>query len=80
MIINREDCCSSRIISSDLRVGNYGLPVNNTPCGANPTSSGVYSCDGKIGRYLGIYKTIVDAFNISQIRAYPYNANSYSNY
>jgi hypothetical protein len=58
MIINREDnqFARNRIIGSDLYVGNSSEPYLNTPCGANPTSSGVYSCGGKIGRFLGIYK------------------------
>ncbi|MFN9903174.1 MAG: hypothetical protein ACK55Z_31260 [bacterium] len=56
MIINREDCCDGRIVGTDLYVGDNSLPYLNTPCGALPKSSGVYSCDGKIGKYLGLYK------------------------
>ena len=83
MIINREDCCDERILYTDLYVGDNSLPYENTPCGANPESSGVYSCGGKIGKYLGIYKNSVPDYlgtyilNISQIRAYSYTANAY---
>jgi hypothetical protein len=56
MIINREDSYIDRILGTDLYVGNSSEPYLNTPCGANPTTSGVYTCGGKIGRYLGIYK------------------------
>ena len=57
MIINREvDGEVDRIIGTDLYVGDKSLPYENTPCGANPESSGVYSCGGKIGQYLGISK------------------------
>ncbi len=56
---------SERIIGSDLYVGDNSLPNLNTACGANPQSSGVYSCGGKIGRYLGIFKPIRVVLNIS---------------
>ena len=58
MIINREDYnTQDRIIGSDLKVGDYSQQPNlNSACGANPQSSGVYSCGGKIGRYLGLVK------------------------
>lgn len=57
MIINREDTQSGRIVGSDLRVGdNDDQPNLNLACGADPESSGVYSCGGKIGRYLGLVK------------------------
>ncbi len=66
-------------------MGDNSLPYLNTACGAMPLSSGVYSCGGKIGKYLGIYKNKLDAYgnralNISQIRAYSYTANAYENY
>ena len=88
MIINREDYVggANRIIGTDLYVGDNSLPYLNTPCGANPQSSGVYSCGGKIGRYLGIYKNFAPenvgtlVLNISQIRAYSYTANAYQNF
>jgi len=70
IIVNREDMVPERIIGSDLYVGDNILPYLNTACGANPRSSGVYSCDGKIGRYLGLYKPSIEVLNISQIRAY----------
>ena len=56
MIIYREDGSENRIIDTDLYVGDNSLPFLNTPCGAPPLSSGVYSCGGKIGKYLGLYK------------------------
>ena len=85
MIINREDGATNaaRIIGSDLYVGNNSLPYLNTACGAMPQATGVYSCGGKIGRYLGLYKpSTATPLNISQIRAYAYIANHYphSNY
>ena len=80
MIVSREDCCIERLIGTDLYVGDSHIAGNNTPCGANPTSTGVYSCGGKVGKYLGIYKNIKENLNISQIRAYSYAANAYTNY
>jgi hypothetical protein len=65
MIINREDWGAGRIIGSDLHVGDNSLPNLNEACGANPQSSGVYSCGGKIGRYLGLVKIIQEPLNIS---------------
>jgi len=68
-------------------VGDNSLPYLNTACDANPKSSGEYSCGGKIGKYLGIYKNIKNEknpglkyLNLSQIRAYSYTANSYRNF
>ena len=40
----------------------------------------MYSCGGKIGKYLGIYKNIMENLNLCQIRAYSYEANAYTNY
>ncbi len=58
LIINREEfnAVDDRIIGSDFYVGDSSLPFNNTPCNVLPTKSGAYSCGGKIGRYLGLYK------------------------
>ena len=57
MIIDRETInLTGRLIGSDLKVGNNINPNSNTACGAYPKSSGVYSCEGKIGRYLGLVK------------------------
>jgi hypothetical protein len=76
-IINREDGWDYRIIGFDLYVGNNPLPKLNVACGANPMSSGVYSCGGKLGNYLGIYRPAAsDYLNINQIRAYSYEANA----
>ena len=58
MIVSREECCIERLNGTDLYVGDSTMPGLNTPCGANPTSTGVYSCGGKVGKYLGIYKNI----------------------
>ena len=66
IIINREDHnTQDRIIGSDLKVGDYSQPNLNTACGENPRSSGVYSCGGKIGRYLGLVKPGYEILNIS---------------
>jgi len=65
MIINREDYGEYRIIGSDLKVGDNINPNLNTACGENPQSSGVYSCGGKIGRYLGLVKPTTEHLNIS---------------
>jgi len=75
--ISHQNDVEGRIKGSDLYVGDNSLPYQNTPCGANPQSSGVYSCGGKIGRYLGIYKKVQYYLNISQIRAYSYTQNAY---
>ena len=82
MIINREDWSgfANRIVGSDLYVGDSSSPQNNTKCNVMPQSSGVYSCGGKIGYYLGIYNSYRVITNISQIRAYSYTANAYENY
>jgi hypothetical protein len=66
-IVNRENSqgVADRIIGSDFYVGDNSLPNLNTPCGANPTSSGVYYCGGKIGQYLGLYLPRQDCINIS---------------
>ena len=58
MIINFELPYDAKfnIIGSDLHVGDNEEPNLNTPCGADPKSSGVYSCGGKVGKYLGIVK------------------------
>ena len=65
------------IKGSDLHVGDNIKPNLNTACGADPQFSGVYSCGGKIGRYLGLVKNNHQDLNISQIRAYSYDANAY---
>jgi len=82
MLINRNDSAeyAARIIGSDFYVGDNSIAMNNTPCGANPQDSGVYSCGGKIGQYLGLVKSNSDIINICQIRAYSYAANSYTNF
>ena len=56
MLINRDEdaTVADRIIGSDFYVGDFSIAKNNTPCGANPQASGVYSCGGKIGKYLGL--------------------------
>ena len=60
----------------DLYVGDDPVTLNNTPCNANPTSSGVWSCGGLQGKYLGIGKLIATEYlNIAQIRAYSYVLN-----
>jgi len=61
-------------------VGDSPLPINNIACSANPRASGVYSCGGKVGRYLGMYKNYKEAITLCQIRAYSYKANGYTNY
>jgi len=76
-IVNREDCCSVRIEGSDLYVGDNSTPNLNTACGVYPTSTGFFSCGGKIGQYLGLYKPSQDCLNISQIRAYSYKPSAY---
>ena len=48
--------CPLRIIGSDLYVGNDPLPINNVACLASPQDSGLFSCGGKQGRYIGLYK------------------------
>ena len=63
-----------------MYVGNDPLPSNNTPCNANPQRSGVFSCGGKVGFYLGLYKPVSDYMNICEIRAYSWTANSYTGY
>ena len=82
MIINRDENVpiADRIIGSDFYVGDNSIAMNNTPCGANPQGSGVYSCGGKVGQYLGLVKSNYDFINICQIRAYSYAANSYTNF
>ena len=49
LVIDYEMCCTDRIFGTDLYVGDNSLPFMNTPCGASPLSSGVYSCGGKVG-------------------------------
>jgi hypothetical protein len=61
-------------------VGDNINPYLNTKCNANPKSSGVYSCGGKIGKYLSLANSRKEYLNICQIRAYSYEANAYTNY
>ena len=82
IIINRgwEDAEGQRlrIIGTDLYVGDDTLTLNNTPCNANPTSTGVWSCGGLQGKYLGIGKqSTTDFLSIGQIRAYSYVLNGH---
>jgi len=61
-----------------LYVGFDPLTLNNVPCNANPTGTGVYSCGGLIGTYIGIGKTgATDRIAFSEIRAYSYTLNGY---
>lgn len=65
IIINEEDLNGSYndfIIGNDLYVGNHATPNLNKKCNANPLRSGVYSCKGLVGTYLGIYKS-TDTYN-----------------
>ena len=59
MIINREENFGHLIVGSDLYVGDNSLPYLNTACGAMPKSTGVYSCGGKVGRYLGLFRPTI---------------------
>ena len=56
MLINRDDVATyaAKIIGTDFYVGDNSIAKNNTPCGANPQGSGVYSCGGRVGQYLGL--------------------------
>ena len=83
LIINREDNNANAIIGSDLYVGDDIIPSKNSSCNALPTSSGAYSCAGKIGKYLGLYKKATlasSALNICQIRAYSNPANEFGSF
>jgi hypothetical protein len=45
-----------RIIGTDLFVGNDPDVSNNERCFANPTATGMYSCGGRVGTYIGLKK------------------------
>ena len=88
IFINREDnintctnICEFRITGADLYVGNDPVSTKNVPCNAKPVSSGIFSCEGLVGKYLGIGNpSATDYLNISQIRAYSYVVNGYAGY
>jgi len=81
ILINRETGGNtSSIVGTDFWVGYNANPLSNVRCNANPTSTGVYSCNGLVGNYLGIGQDISKYLCLSQIRAYSYVLNGHPNY
>ena len=78
-IFDREEGNSavSRIVGSDLYVGNNPSVQDNLRCNANPKMTGMYSCDGKVGTYLGVYNPAGDYGNICRIQAFSLKANDF---
>lgn len=57
--------------------------MSNTRCNANPTSTGLYSCNGLVGVYLIFGDPAPsgsDWINVGQLRAYSYKLNGYPDY
>lgn len=53
--MDREDDFKE-LVGSDFWVGFNADPTLNVACGAYPTRSGVYSCWGLSGNYLGVVR------------------------